>query len=330
MPPPKRPASPTSSQRQNKRTKASSLEDNFDAELDKFLKLLDVILQAYSFVPLTHPFRIHPMEAIPQAIALKVLIDTDRQNRREVLKHLRATTLAFHPYSQMRHLDEFKSYFPIDRDFNDTAASLRSSLKTKHENLCAFQDVLFDPIILPTPSAFSKPTGWPEMQANSNFAILCHRPADNSPSLPLKVKHPAFHKFFDEMSATPTVAKLGRFRMAAMELGLKLSAPSGQECTRGSHIHHIFLSLFPESDGYTWALEDNHKQGKIDLLGTKVTADGGTCSHIMIEVKLEPGTNGDGQLQICRMYDVYVRRNNCVRGSGAPMFLLSISGMSAP
>ena len=100
-----------------------------------------------------------------------------------------------------------------------------------------------------------------------------------------------------------------------------------QEASRGSDIR-VFQDLFPETDGYTWVLEDHHQQGRIDLLCSKTTDGGGSCPWIRIEVKLEPGTDGDGQLQLCRMYDDYVRERKNIQTSGGPMFLLSISGMS--
>jgi len=125
------------------------------------------------------------------------------------------------------------------------------------------------------------------------------------------------------------VVELKDFTEAAINLEEKLCAPVVQEATRGDDILEIFQMLFPETDGYTWTLENNHRQGRIDLLCTKTT-DGVGCPHIMIEVKLEPGRNGDGHMQLCRMYHAYVAENpgSRIRTSGAPMFLLSISGMS--
>ena len=49
----------------------------------------------------------------------------------------------------------------------------------------------------------------------------------------------------------------------------------------------------------------------------------------MIEVKLEPSTHGDGYLKLCCMYNIYVQQAIEIQQSGAPMFLLSISGMCA-
>ncbi len=315
----KRPAS-QASPRESKRTKVSS---DFDEELDEFLNLLDDMYKAYSFVPNSHHYKVGPAEAIFQAPLLNSLLKNSKQQRKDILRYLRGADLSFPSYRAMRN--EFKACFP--GPFNDIAESLQSALATKRDTLLEMGDLLFPPISLPSPSAFGKRHGWHAMQANDTVAILCHRPANRRPLLALKVKHLAFYEFFNQLSATPTIAELGRFRLAAKNLGLKLCAPLEQEASRGSDILRVFQDLFPETDGYTWILEDHHQQGRIDLLCSKTTDGGGSCPWIMIEVKLEPGTNGDGQLQLCRMYDDYVRERKNIHTSGVPMFLLSISGM---
>jgi hypothetical protein len=49
---------------------------------------------------------------------------------------------------------------------------------------------------------------------------------------------------------------------------------------------------------------------------------------IIIEVKLEEGHGGDAFMQLCRYFDIIIRQNPRYCETGAPTFLITISGMS--
>jgi len=334
---PKRLRSQSSYNRNAKRPKPY-FEDEFDQVLEELLTLLRALPKTYVFLPSRHHVLTIPTADIPQALALMVLLDANKRDRKFIVDLLRETNVTIPLFVDMQDMDEFKQYFPkrIIKGVNDSAAGVLESLTVKLDGLRELGESMFDALVtLPSPSAFGKRYGWHKMQANDRFAITCHRPANRRPILPLKVKHRAFFEFFSKMSSTPTMAELGRFRLAAMALGTMLTAPVEAEATRGCNIHEVFKELFPETDGFYWILENNLKQGKIDITCYKHTDGNEPCPWIMIEVKLEPGTHGDGQLQLCRMYDVYIQNDahtrppSAIRMSGAPMFLLSISGTCA-
>jgi len=328
----KRSGSRISSHQEAKRPK-HSVESEFDAQLDVFLKLLDgVPTRAYHFLDKdNHYFWTQPTEVMNRISLLKFLLEVDQVKRESAVNVLRGADVTIPLYRDMQHINEFKQYFPVPiTRTNDMALQVQEALVAKLKTLLELGDSMFGSLVdLPSPAAFGKSGGWHTMQANDRVAIACHRPAARRPSLPLKVKHRAFFEFFNIMSATPTCAELGPFRLAAMALGSMLTAPVETEATRGCNIFEVFKQLFPESDGFRWTMENNFKQGRIDIICNKETDDRGSCPWIIIEVKLEPGTNGDGHLQLCRMYDVYVRSNDRIPLSGAPLFLLSISGMCA-
>ena len=334
---PKRLRSQSSYNRNAKRPKPY-FEDEFDQVLEELLTLLRALPKTYVFLPSRHHVLTIPTADIPQALALMVLLEANKRDRKFIVDRLRETNVTIPLFVDMQNVDEFKPFFPkpIIKGVNDSAAAVQESLTAKLDELQNLGESLFGALVtLPSPSAFGKPGGWHKMQSNDRVAIACHRPASRRPILPLKVKHHAFFEFFNKMSSMPTMAELGRFRLAAMALGSTLTAPVETEATRGCHIYEVFKKLFPETDGFSWILENNLKQGKIDITCYKHTDGNEPCPWIMIEVKLEPGTHGDGQLQLCRMYDVYIRNDshtrpsNAIRMSGAPMFLLSISGMCA-
>jgi hypothetical protein len=329
MPPPssKRAASADSGNHYPKRVKISPGREAFDTALDKFLGLLDGVDMAYDFIPADHAQKTLKASPIAQIPFLKFALATSKGDPLLVMFCLREADLSFPLFRELKLHPEFQSQFPGD-SFSDQGEVFRKLVNESCGEVLKIGEELFPPASLPTPSQFGQRRGWHEMQANSATAILCHRPAARSPALPVKVKHPAFLEFFDKMTTTPTVSDLRPFRFAAMELEESLSCAVEQEATRGNDIARIFKDLFPASDGYEWTGENNFKKGKIDFLCTKTSVDG-SCSHMMIEVKLEPGLCGDGQMQLCRMYDVYVEKNPGLRMSGVPMFLLSISGMSA-
>lgn len=325
--PTKPPASTDSLERTPKCTKPS-LKD-FNEMLDKFLKCLyPGVVLAYKCIPPDHELRVMGGSAIAQADLLLHLLKLSKDEPEEALRTLRAANLSFPSFRDLSLRDDFKSHF--EEFSNDLGEQFRKILQQTCEKVLAIGDKLFPQSSLPSPSKFAQGRGWHMMQADDVNAILCHRPAERSPALPVKVKHAAFHEFFNKMSvsSTPTEAELQPFAMAAMVLEVKLSSAVEQEATRGNDILAVFRGLFPQSDGYHWTLENNYKKGRIDLLCKKVSGDE-DCSHILIEVKLEPGQCGNGQMQLSRMYDVYVRDNAGIRTSGIPMFLLSISGMSA-
>ena len=330
MGPPKRPASQELSHGQSKRKKVAE----FNEELKSLLEVLDTVPGVYDFIPPGHSLKTSAGNAIFHANNIKRLLTATKAKPDMVIQIVQRSALLFPLYRELRLLNEFKSNFPEvlqeDDVFIDLGEFLQLSFNGTRQALLHAGNVMFPPKRLPTPSSFGR-GNWPEMQASDN-AILCHRPADKIPALPLKVKHPAFHEFFDiidKMTTKSTVVELKDFTEAAINLEEKLCAPVVQEATRGSDIVKIFRKLFSKTDGYTWTLEHSYDQGRIDLLCMKTT-NGIGCPHIMIEVKLEPGRKGDGYMQLCRMYHAYVAENpgSRIRTSGAPMFLLSISGMS--
>jgi len=209
---------------------------------------------------------------------------------------------------------------------DDRPRNLLKSLKDLQAKIIVNGNALYG-ATLPSPSLFGKSGEWHGMQKDDAFAINCYRPGNRRPPLPLKVKHPAFYEFYKNMSITLSAAQLEPIRMAAMDLGRVLTNPTKEEASRVLEIILVRLKLFPAPE-YVWTKETHvGGKGKYDLVCKRVLSTGVAAPLIIIEVKLELGANGDAFLQVCRMFDVYVASHPSIPLSGAPTFLLAISGM---
>jgi len=189
------------------------------------------------------------------------------------------------------------------------------------------------------PSVFSKGGVWPEMQ-KGEAALLCHRPACKRPHLPLEVMHIAFYEFLKKAEPDGNkLAELADFHVAVELLCKHLTDPLESETHRASLILQELKKLFPENAQFRWRMEKHIEKGRIDLVYQRIltseyhsrfpqqsTVDYVT-NLIIIEVKLEEGSNGDAFLQVCRYYGNIVEENPRYRETGAPMFLMTISGV---
>ena len=100
--------------------------------------------------------------------------------------------------------------------------------------------------------------------------------------------------------------------------------------------------IFPTNLEYIWELEENiDNKGRVDLIYKQIlpkcynqrfageTADPHFYTNlIIIEVKLEDGHSGDAFMQLCRYFDIIVGHSPRYCETGAPTFLITISGMS--
>ena len=194
----------------------------------------------------------------------------------------------------------------------------------------------------PPPFEFGQRGGWWKTQEQSDSAILCHRPASKRPKLPLKIMHRAFYEF--QKQATFSEDELEKFRGAAFSLAKSVTDPLKEEGKRAIRILEALTTIFPITSEYVWELEENvENKGRVDLIYKRVlperyserfSDEGETVKPplymnlIIIEVKLEEGHGGDAFMQLCRYFDIIVERNRRYCETGAPTFLVTISGMS--
>ena len=154
--------------------------------------------------------------------------------------------------------------------------------------------------------------------------------------------HRAFYEF--QKQATFSEDELEKFRGAAFSLAKSATDPLKQEATRASRILNALTTIFPITSEYVWELEENvENKGRVDLIykrvlperynqrfaGERETADPRFYTNlIIIEIKLEEGHSGDAFMQLCRYFDIIVERNRRYCETGAPTFLVTISGTS--
>jgi hypothetical protein len=190
-----------------------------------------------------------------------------------------------------------------------------------------------------SPSAFTKRRVWAEMQKREK-ALLCHRPASKRPHLPLEVMHAAFFEFVEKAElGDDKLAERTEFHAAAEALCEHLTAPLESETQRASLILQELRKIFPENTCFRWRMEKHVDKGRIDLIYQKILKSeyhtrfpqqpkvDYVTNLIIIEVKLEEGENGDAFMQVARYYGNIVEGNPRYHESGAPMFLITISGM---
>ena len=191
--------------------------------------------------------------------------------------------------------------------------------------------------LMVSPSTFAKRRVWTRMQKEKT-ALLCHRPAFNRPQLPLEVMHEAFYQFVKEYKpGDEGLAKLAGFRAAVLALCEHLTDPIENEVHRSSLILQELKKVFPENASFRWRMEKNVEKGRIDLVYQRILSSkyhprfpqepkvDYVTNLIIIEVKLEEG-NGDAFMQVSRYYGNIVESNPRYYETGAPMFLITISG----
>jgi len=176
-----------------------------------------------------------------------------------------------------------------------------------------------------SPSKFAN-LGWHEMQKEET-ALLCHRPASNRPHLPLEIMHLAFYEFVKKAELCD--AELADFHEVAGALCRHLTDSLERENVRANLILQELKKVFPNDTQTRW---DTMGSTGPEYLCYKriVTADNhipGSTNLIIVKVKLEEGENGDAFMHVSRFYGNIVEGNPGCHETGAPMFLITISGM---
>jgi len=121
--------------------------------------------------------------------------------------------------------------------------------------------------------------------------------------------------------------ELVAYRAAARNLAQVLTDLSMTEATRRKDILKVLDLIFLENKQFKWTLGDHFRtdlvyrflpsgfpEGTFELNGIPL---------IVVEVKLEEGHNGDAYMHY---FDLIVRENPKYRATGAPIFLLTMSG----
>jgi hypothetical protein len=224
---------------------------------------------------------------------------------------------------------------------NDPAAhSLAQILLTQNE-IMDLADSIYGYRRRPPPFEFGQRGGWWKTQAGKD-AILCHRPASKRPNLPLKITHVAFYEF--NRGGTFSEDELEKSRRTAFNLAKSVTDPLEGEKLRAAGILEALTGIFPINSDFTWELEQNvANRGRIYLNYRRILPERysprfageneTSClplytNVIIIEVKLEEGHGGDAFMQLCRYFDIIIRQNPRYCGTGAPTFLITVSGMS--
>lgn len=188
----------------------------------------------------------------------------------------------------------------------------------------------------PAPPDFAKPEIWPKEQKKSN-ALLCLRPAGKA-GLPLCTLHKVFSEFLVE-AETPVPDTAFNALRAASALCDCMGESFDNEARRSEAFDNCVKDLFPgwSADCCLRSSRDitTGKPCRVLLLAEGVPG-------VIREDKWEPGQTGsDIYLQNARNYELAVNALKDLRDKGdraaigflshgAPMFLVSILGMSKP
>jgi hypothetical protein len=244
-------------------------------------------------------------------------------------------TISLPTYADLANDPVHGKHFTPGKD--SAAHSLAQILLTQAE-ITDLADSLYGHQRRPPPFEFGQRGGWWKTQEGED-AILCHRPASKRPNLPLKITHAAFYEF--NRKATFSGDELGEFRGAAFNLAKSVTDPLTGEKLRAAGILKALTGIFPVNSDYIWELEQNvANKGRIDLIYRRILPERYSkrfageretplyTNIIIVEVKLEEGHGGDAFMQLCRYFDIITRRNPKYCGTGAPTFLITMSGMS--
>lgn len=224
-----------------------------------------------------------------------------------------------------------------EHDFTDMLGPLVHELVSSRDFIVELGGEVAGRDVKLSPSEFGKRNAWHSMQ-DSPSAILCHQPVSNRPHLPLEVMHPAFYEFMKETDFLPS--ELSFFHQIAIDLTTQLAAPLDTEPERVTNIISVLKRMFPDETPFKWSQEKTFDSTRVDLIYQKAFPEDhlrrsralktqpNFTNLIAIEIKLEEGKSGDPFLQISRMYDIIIKRNPNYCETGAPMFLITMAGMS--
>jgi hypothetical protein len=220
----------------------------------------------------------------------------------------------------------------------DSAAHSLAQILLTQNDIADLADSIYGHQRRPPPFEFGQRGGWWKTQEGKD-AILCHRPASKRPNLPLKLTHVAFYEF--NRGATFSEDELEESRRAAFNLAKSVTDSLKKEKLRAAGILEALTGIFPVNSDFIWEIEQNvANRGRIDLIyrrllpesyNLRFAGENETARYtniIIIEVKLEEGHGGDAFMQLCRYFDIIIRLNPRYCETGAPTFLITISGMS--
>ena len=263
------------------------------------------------------------------------IADFTCKNPLPIINIIRSHTISLPTYSDLADDPVHGKHFTPGKD---SAAHSLAQILLMQAEITDLADSLYGHQRRPPPFEFGQRGGWWKTQEGED-AILCHRPASKRPNLPLKITHAAFYEF--NWKATFSGDELGEFRGAAFNLAKSVTDPLMGEKLRAAGILKALTGIFPVNSDYIWELKQNvANKGRIDLIYRQILPERYSkrfageretplyTNIIIVEVKLEEGHGGDAFMQLCRYFDIITRRNPKYCGTGAPTFLITMSGMS--
>lgn len=157
------------------------------------------------------------------------------------------------------------------------------------------------------------------------------RPLERTPPPPLELLHPAFSSFYQARESSrkpyrlPPDLDVAIFSAQMLLRRMPLLLDSHDERL------HLFLDsllpIFPQDGTYEWVINESPQGGdrsKVDL--TYRLIDPEKFPAIYVEIKLELGTGGDPNIQAQEYYRRYLQSQSRPQSTGAPIFLISLSG----
>jgi len=194
----------------------------------------------------------------------------------------------------------------------------------------AWEDVKYGGGDRLSPARFGN-LGWHQLQTERG-ALLCHRPASNRPHRPLEIMHVAFYEFFK--NAEPdNIDEFADFHAAAYALCKHLTDSLENVKDRTRFILEDLEKVFPDNMEFKWSATQSYlvyqriltseyhprfpQQPNMDYV----------TNLIIIKVNLEEGENGDAFMHVARHYGNIVEGNPRYYETGAPTFLITMSGM---
>jgi len=180
-----------------------------------------------------------------------------------------------------------------------------------------------------SPAKFGNRGQWHRMQTEHD-ALLCHRPASNRPHRPLEIMHVAFYEFVKK--AELNIGELADFHVATEALCRYLTDPLRKEKDRANFVLEELKKVFPNNTQFEWLATREYLIYQRILTSEYHPRFPKEEKHhvtnlIIVKVKLEDGENGDAFMHLSRYYGNIVEGNPKYCETGAPMFLITISGV---
>lgn len=184
---------------------------------------------------------------------------------------------------------------------------------------------------VPSPSVLCVGKNWHAYQLKDGFQKRNERPLGKLTSfLPLEVMHEAFYQFSRTLDSA--LADLQRdidfqpAQLAAFNLSQTMPMLFADHNSRAEAFLEGLKEIFPEDERHKWS--HDKRQAALGRTSVDLVYTVDSVPVIMIEVKLELGSGGDPHIQLQAYYDIYLRENSEIWKTGAPMFLITLSGMS--